>query len=91
MKEKIQSTSLKVDKSMSTMVHKIYNSTTFQPLNSTFYTMISLVFYIYNDLQFLHFYKKNIGTFLHSTTFFGANSTIYIYYAPPPQEGTMTI
>ena len=44
-------------KSTSTIVLKIYKSTTFLPLNSTFYTPFPLQIYIYNDPQNLQIYN----------------------------------
>ena len=44
-------------KSTSTMVLKIYKSTTFLPQNSTFYTLFFFQIYIYNDPQNLQIYN----------------------------------
>ena len=48
----------KCGKSTSTIVLKIYKSTTFLPLNSTFYTLFPLQIYIYNDPQNLQIYNN---------------------------------
>ena len=70
-------------KSTSTTVLKICNSTTFLPLNSTFYTLFFIQIYIYNDPQNLQIYNTKMMIFYILQSFFGQNLQSTFTLRPP--------
>ena len=71
---------------------KIYNSTTFLPLNSTFYTLFFFKIYIYNDHQNLQIYNKKSMIFYILQSFFGQNLQSTFTLRPPPVSmSTLTL
>merc|ERR1719186_2383062 len=67
----------------STKVLKIYKSTTFLPLNSTFYTLFFIQIYIYNDPQNLQIYNQKLMIFYILQSIFGQNLQSTFTLRPP--------